>query len=88
MGLWVRVRGLALAGLVLGGVVVGSGLASLVTADSAVAQTASSIIVEGNRRVEAETAVRRLIELAGGEVVSAAFDSIIKMIAARQRRLQ
>src|SRR5436305_13460953 len=55
MGLWVRVRGLALAGLVLGGVVVGSGLASLVTADSAVAQTASSIIVEGNRRVESDT---------------------------------
>src|SRR6266550_2025793 len=55
MGLWVRVRGLALAGLVLGGVVVGCGLAFLVAADSVVAQTASSIIVEGNRRVESDT---------------------------------
>src|SRR5215470_15766904 len=66
MGLWVRLRGLAVAGLVLGGVVVGLSVASVVTADSAVAQTASSIVVEGNRRVEADT-VRSYFRLAPGE---------------------
>jgi outer membrane protein insertion porin family len=66
MGLWVRVRGLALAGLVLGGVLVGSSAASLVTADSAVAQTATSIVVEGNRRVEADT-IRSYFRIGPGE---------------------
>src|SRR5437764_808286 len=70
MGLWVRVRGLALAGLVLGGVVVGSGLASLATADSAVAQTAASIIVEGNRRVESDT-IRSYFRVGPGERLDA-----------------
>src|SRR5947209_10652074 len=70
MGLWVRVRGLALAGLVLGGVIVGSGVASLVTADSAVAQTASSIIVEGNRRVESDT-IRSYFRVGPGERLDA-----------------
>src|SRR6476646_4497951 len=66
MGLWVRVRGLALAGLVLGGVVVGLGVASLVTADFAVAQTATSIVVEGNRRVESDT-IRSYFRVGPGE---------------------
>ncbi|MEA2878848.1 MAG: outer membrane protein insertion porin family [Hyphomicrobiales bacterium] len=66
MGLWVRVRGLALAGLVLGGVVVGLSTASLVTANSAVAQTATSIVVEGNRRVESDT-IRSYFSVAPGE---------------------
>src|SRR3954468_18663012 len=70
MGLWVRVRGLALAGLVLGGVVVGSGLASLVMGDAAVAQTASSIIVEGNRRVESDT-IRSYFRVGPGERLDA-----------------
>jgi outer membrane protein insertion porin family len=66
MGLWVRVRGLALVGLVLGGVVVGLSTASLVTANVAVAQTATSIVVEGNRRVESDT-IRSYFSLAAGE---------------------
>ncbi|MEJ0076707.1 MAG: outer membrane protein assembly factor BamA [Alphaproteobacteria bacterium] len=66
MALWVRVRGLAVAGLVLGGVVLGLGVASVVTADSAVAQSASSIVVEGNRRVEADT-VRSYFRVGPGE---------------------
>ncbi|MEA2872416.1 MAG: outer membrane protein insertion porin family, partial [Hyphomicrobiales bacterium] len=66
MGLWVRVRGLALVGLVLGGVVVGLSTASLVTATIAVAQTATSIVVEGNRRVESDT-IRSYFSLAPGE---------------------
>src|ERR1043165_2274803 len=70
MGLWVRVRGLALAGLVLGGVVVGSGIASLATADSAVAQTASSIVVEGNRRVESDT-IRSYFRVGPGDRLDA-----------------
>ena len=70
MGLWVRVRGLALAGLVLGGVVVGLGVASLVAADFAVAQTASSIVVEGNRRVESDT-IRSYFRVGPGEKLDA-----------------
>src|SRR5436305_844891 len=66
MGLWVRVRGLAVASLVLGGVVLGFGVTSVVTAGSAVAQTASSIAVEGNRRVEADT-VRSYFRVSPGE---------------------
>src|SRR6266850_7540221 len=70
MGLWVRVRGLASAGLVLGGVVVGLSAASLVTANSAVAQTATSIVVEGNRRVESDT-IRSYFRVAPGERLDA-----------------
>jgi outer membrane protein insertion porin family len=51
--------------LVLGGVVVGLS-ASLVTADFAAAQTASSIVVEGNRRVESDT-IRSYFRLGPGE---------------------
>jgi len=66
MGLWVRVRGLAVASLVLGGIVLGSSVASFVTAGSAVAQTASSIVVEGNRRVESDT-IRSYFRVGPGE---------------------
>src|ERR1700750_2268536 len=66
MGLWVRVRGLAVASLFLGGVVLGWSVASVVTAGSAVAQRASSIVVEGNRRVEADT-VRSYFRVGPGE---------------------
>src|SRR5256885_2917160 len=66
MGLWVRVRGLAVASLVLGGVVLGYGVTSVVATGSAVAQTASSIAVEGTRRVEADT-VRSYFRVGPGE---------------------
>jgi outer membrane protein insertion porin family len=56
MGRGVRwVRGLALSCLVLGGVLVGGGLVTVVSSGVAIAQTADSIVVEGNRRVEAAT---------------------------------
>jgi outer membrane protein insertion porin family len=56
MGLCVRVvRGLAVCWLVLGGSLVGVGIASVASSGVAAAQTASSIAVEGNRRVESET---------------------------------
>ena len=56
MRLCVRVvRGLALSCLVLGGILVGAGVATVASAGVAVAQSVNSIVVEGNRRVEAET---------------------------------
>src|SRR6516162_4356827 len=48
------VRGLGVACLVLGGILLSGGLVSL-TARSAYAQTVSSIIVQGNQRVESDT---------------------------------
>ena len=72
MGLRVRVlRGLVLAGLVLGGVFVGLYAAFLATADRAVAQSASSILVQGNRRVESDT-IRSYFSLKPGERLDAA----------------
>ena len=71
MGLRVRViRGLALVGLVLGGAFVSMWVAPLTTAGYAVAQTASSIVVEGNRRVESDT-VRSYFRLKPGEKLDA-----------------
>jgi outer membrane protein insertion porin family len=56
MGLSVRVlRGLAVCCIVLAGIPVGAGIASVVSAGVASAQSANSIEVRGNRRVEAET---------------------------------
>ncbi len=56
MGRCVRVvRGLALLSVVLGGILVGIGVTGVAFPSVAVAQTVNSIIVEGNRRVEAET---------------------------------
>src|SRR6516162_7525495 len=48
-------RGLTIACVVLGGAVLSSGAIGVVTAESAFAQGVSSIVVEGNRRVEADT---------------------------------
>ena len=56
MGLCVRlVRGLAICSVVLVGTLVGAGTLTVVSAGTAIAQSASSIVVEGNRRVESET---------------------------------
>ncbi|MGB8048825.1 MAG: outer membrane protein assembly factor BamA [Pseudolabrys sp.] len=56
MGLSVRrVRGLAISCLILGGILVGAGCVTLASTGAAVAQTASSIVVEGSRRVEPDT---------------------------------
>ena len=56
MGFCVRlVRGLAVFCWVLGGTLVGTGLAAVTSSGVAVAQTVNSIVVEGNRRVEAST---------------------------------
>src|SRR5215831_16223555 len=56
MGIVVRaVRGLALSCLVLGGILVGAGAVTVASSGAAVAQTVGSIVVEGSRRVEADT---------------------------------
>jgi outer membrane protein insertion porin family len=58
MGLGVRVlRGLALCCAVLGGVLVGAASVTIASSGMAVAQAvhSNSVVVEGNRRVEAET---------------------------------
>jgi outer membrane protein insertion porin family len=56
MRLWVGFfRGLGLAGYIFGGVFVGSVSTGLLTTTPALAQSASGIAVEGNRRVEADT---------------------------------
>ena len=56
MRLCVRVvRGLALSFVVLGGIAAGAGVATVASTGVALAQSAASIVVQGNRRVEAET---------------------------------
>jgi outer membrane protein insertion porin family len=56
MNLWVRqLRGLCLVGMVLAGIACCTAVGAVATAGYAVAQPAGSIVVEGNRRVEAET---------------------------------
>jgi len=49
------VRGLAIGCLILGGILIGAGCVTIASSGVAVAQTASSIVVEGSRRVEADT---------------------------------
>jgi outer membrane protein insertion porin family len=73
MNMWVRVRrGLVLAGLLLGVSVVGfsAGTASAAPPDE-VSASASSIVVQGNRRVEADT-VRSYFKVGPGEHLDAA----------------
>jgi len=71
MKLWVRVlRGLTFAGLVLGGVSVGVSAVSLTTASAVYAQGSSSIVVQGNRRVESDT-IRSYFNLRPGERLDA-----------------
>jgi outer membrane protein insertion porin family len=56
MALGVRIlRGLAVCCLVLGGILVGTGIVVVASPGVAIAQSANSVVVHGNRRVEAET---------------------------------
>jgi outer membrane protein insertion porin family len=56
MNLWVRqLRGLCLVGAVLTGIAFCGAIGAVATAGQAAAQSSSLIVVEGNRRVEAET---------------------------------
>ena len=83
MGLCVRVvRGLALCCVVLGGILVGGGLASVASSGAAVAQTANSIVVEGNRRVEADTIRSYFKTGPGGRLDAVAVDDGLKALYA------
>lgn len=56
MGICVRgVRGWVASCLILGGILIGAGGGAVLSTGAAVAQTVNSIVVEGNRRVEADT---------------------------------
>jgi len=83
MNMCVRVnRGLVVAGLLLGIVLfgVGSGAASAAPAEAGVATM--SVVVEGNRRVEADT-IRSYFKVAPGERLDAAkIDSALKALYA------
>jgi outer membrane protein insertion porin family len=72
MGRCVRgIRGLGIASVVLGGVLFSLLAVSIGAAGLARAQTASQIVVEGNKRVEAET-IRSYFRAGGGERLDAA----------------
>jgi outer membrane protein insertion porin family len=81
MDMWVRVkRGLVVAGLLLGIGVVGLPAAVAIAAPAESGLTASSIVVEGNRRVEADT-VRSYFKLAPGEHLDAGkIDAALKAL--------
>src|SRR5215813_4480643 len=83
MGRCVRgIRGLGIACIVLGGAIFCSFAASVGTAGYALAQTASQIIVVGNRRVEAET-IRSYFRAGGGDRLDAArIDGALKALYA------
>jgi outer membrane protein insertion porin family len=81
MGLCVRlVRGLAICCVVLGGILVGAGTLSLAGADTASGQTINSMVVEGNRRVEAATIRSYFKAGPGGQLSPAAIDEGLKAL--------
>ncbi len=81
MELCVRlVRGLALSCVVLGGLLFGAGCVTVVSSGAAVAQTVNSIVVEGNRRVEAETIRSYFKAGPGGRLGPAEIDEGLKAL--------
>jgi outer membrane protein insertion porin family len=80
MMLWLRLfRGLWLVGLVLGGCTFGAAISAVATADSAWAQGSEQIVVQGNRRVEAET-VRSYFRSTSGRLDTATIDEALKAL--------
>jgi outer membrane protein insertion porin family len=75
-------RGLGLVGLILAGIVFGATVGAVATANLAVAQSASSIVVEGNRRVEAETIRSYFRPAPGGRLDAAKIDEGLKALYA------
>ena len=83
MRLCVRlVWGLALCSVVLGGILVGAGAINLLSSGVAVAQTASAISVQGNRRVEADTVRSYFRPGPGGRLGPAEIDEGLKSLYA------
>src|SRR5690349_12337299 len=75
-------RGLAAAFFVLGVGVFGAFPLAVATAGVAVAQSATSIVVEGNRRVEADTIRSYFKSRAGDRLDAAAIDAGLKSLYA------
>ena len=83
MGLGVRwVRGLALSCVVLGSLLVTVGVVSVASSGIAQAQSVNSIVVEGNRRVEAATVRSYFKPSPGGRLGPAEIDEGIKALYA------
>src|SRR5262245_37390357 len=83
MGLRVgMVRGLAVSCLILGGTLVGIGCGTIAFSRVAVAQTASSIVVEGSRRVEPETIRSYFKPGPGGRIGPEQEDEALKTLIA------
>ncbi|HTT47207.1 MAG TPA: outer membrane protein assembly factor BamA [Pseudolabrys sp.] len=74
-------RGLAVC-LVLGGILVGSGVAVVASSGVAIAQSANSIAVQGNRRVESETVRSYFKPGPGGQIGPAQIDEAIHSLYA------
>src|SRR5260370_28131945 len=80
---WARmVRGLALVCVVLGGTALGWAALCVFAARTAAAQTVSAIVVEGNRRVEADTIRSYFRAGPGGRLDAAAIDDGLKALYA------
>jgi outer membrane protein insertion porin family len=83
MGLCVRaVRGLAIRCLILGGILIGAGYATVASSGVAVAQTLSSVAVEGSRRVEADTIRSYFKPGPGGRIGPEQEDQALKALVA------
>src|SRR5262245_57376799 len=83
MGICVRgVRGWVASCLILGGILVGAGGGAVLSPGAAVAQTANSIVVEGNRRVEADTIRSYFRPGPGGRIGPEQEDEALKAMVA------
>jgi outer membrane protein insertion porin family len=83
MGLLVRViRGLGVVGLVLAGIVLASAAVPFGSAGVAIAQSAAEIVVEGNRRVEAETIRSYFKRGPSGRIDAPQIDAALKSLYA------
>jgi outer membrane protein insertion porin family len=76
------VRGLAVGCLILGGILVGAGFVTVASSGAAVAQTVNSIVVEGNRRVEADTVRSYFRPGPGGRIGPEQEDEALKALLA------
>jgi outer membrane protein insertion porin family len=76
------VPGLAVGCLILGGILVGAGSVTVASSGAAVAQTVSSIVVEGNRRVEADTVRSYFRPGPGGRIGPEQEDEALKSLLA------
>ena len=81
MMLWLRLfRGLGLVGLLLGGSGFGVAISSIATSDVVWAQGSEQIVVQGNRRVEAETIRSYFRAGPGGRLDTASIDEGLKAL--------